>query len=425
MLGGFGGPHMHARCLYADERGSVVPVFALCIGVIFAAVGAAVDYSRAAAVRSQMQAAIDAAAIMLAKEAAGLTAAQLNDKAQIYFQANFKDPQGKTMTAVTSYSNEAGGTNKIKLVATGAIDTTIFRIFGTTQMALRTSTEVVWGMRRLELALALDNTGSMLQSGKLAALQSAAHNLIDTLKNTSKKKDDIRVAIVPFTTFVNVDPKKNKKAPWIDFSGWSEFESIGTEGGLSTDWVNAKTGKKWTGCVTDRNQPYDTQDTAPVGLDTLFPAVECVNPVPLQPLTSDWKRLHGKIDEMRGDGTTNVSIGVAWAWHALSTGEPLKEGSAVAKDLDKVIILLTDGDNTENRWGASTPAIDRRTEAACANVKKDGIKLYTVRVIAGNQSLLRNCASAPNMYFEVSQASQLNAVFKSISDSLATLHISK
>jgi hypothetical protein len=90
-----------------------------------------------------------------------------------------------------------------------------------------------------------------------------------------------------------------------------------------------------------------------------------------------------------------------------------------------IVILLTDGENTENRWGTSTSAIDKRSEAVCANMKKDGIKLYTVRVIEGNQTLLRNCASAPNMYFEVSQASQLNAVFKSIADSLATLHIAK
>lgn len=415
---------MILRSFSRDERGSVVPIFALCIGAVFAAVGAAVDYSRAASVRTQMQAAVDAAAIMLAKEAANLTPAQLNEKAQAYFQTNFKDPQGKKMVATPTFTNE-GGTNKIKLAAKGSIDTAVFRIFGVTQMDLRTDTEVVWGMRRLELALALDNTGSMLQSGKLAALQTATHNLIDTLQKASKKKDDIRVAIVPFTTFVNVDPKKNKKATWIDFSDWSSFTSVGLETGLSTDWVNKKTGKKWTGCVTDRQQPYDVQDTAPTGVDTEFFAVECVNPVPLLQLTSKWKDLHDKVDEMKADGTTNVTIGLAWAWHALSTGQPLKGGAAPAKDLDKVVILLTDGENTENRWGANTSAIDKRTEAVCTNIKKDGIKVYTVRVIEGNQTLLRNCASASNMYFEVSQASQLNAVFRSIADSLATLHISK
>ena len=51
-----------------DERGSVLPIFAICALVIFGAVGVAIDYSRAASSRSEMQAALDAASIMLAKE---------------------------------------------------------------------------------------------------------------------------------------------------------------------------------------------------------------------------------------------------------------------------------------------------------------------------------------------------------------------
>jgi Flp pilus assembly protein TadG len=414
---------MVARNIITDERGSVLPIFAICALVIFGAVGVAVDYSRAASSRSEMQAALDAASIMLAKEAANLTEAQLNDKAQAYFLASFKSPAAKNITVKPKFTNVAG-VNKISLEGTGSLDTTVFNLFGRSAVDIGAKSEVTWGMRRLELALALDNTGSMLDSGKLDALKVATHNLIDTLQKASKKKDDIRVAIVPFTTFVNVDPK-NKDAKWIDFAGWSELTSVGVETGLSNDWVHKKSGKKWTGCVTDRNQPYDTQDTAPNAMDTLFPAAECVNPVPMMTLSSNWKKLNEKIDEMKGDGTTNVTIGLVWAWHALTSGAPLTQGKAPASDLDKVIILLTDGDNTENRWGASSPAIDKRTEGACTNIKNDGIKLYTVRVIAGNATLLRNCATSSGMYYEVQQASQLNAVFKTIADNLATLRLSK
>ena len=66
-------------------------------------------------------------------------------------------------------------------------------------------------MRRLELALALDNTGSMLDSGKLDALKTATNSLLDTLEKASKKKDDIKVSIIPFTTFVNVDPEEQER----------------------------------------------------------------------------------------------------------------------------------------------------------------------------------------------------------------------
>jgi Flp pilus assembly protein TadG len=417
---------MVIKRLARDDGGSVIPMFAICLAAVFAAVGAAVDYSRANASRTAMQAALDAASIMLAKEAAaGLTQAELTKKAQTYFALNFNNTEAKNITVIPTFSN-AGGVNKISLSSTGSVDTTLFRVFGHMDMSIGANTEVQWGTRRLEMALALDNTGSMLASGKMAALQAATHTLIDTLKAASKKKDDIRVAIVPFTTFVNVDPKKNKDAKWIDFSGWDESISVGLEAGLSTDWVSKKSGKKWSGCVADRNQPYDVQDTEPNGAaDMLYPAVECVNPAPLQGLTSNWSRLHKEVDEMKADGTTNVTIGLAWGWHALTSGKPLTDAAAPDKDLDKVLILLTDGENTENRWTRNTSDINKRTQAACDNIKKEGIKLYTVRVIDGSASLLRGCATSPSMYFEVQQASQLNAVFKSIADSLATLRIAK
>jgi hypothetical protein len=70
--------------------------------------------------------------------------------------------------------------------------------------------------------------------------------------------------------------------------------------------------------------------------------------------------------------------------------------------------------------------MDERTRKACENVKAANIQLYTVRVIDGNASLLRNCATNPStMYFDVQQASQLNAVFQKIAENLASLRISK
>jgi hypothetical protein len=98
---------------------------------------------------------------------------------------------------------------------------------------------------------------------------------------------------------------------------------------------------------------------------------------------------------------------------------------APAPDLEKVIILMTDGDNTQNRWTTSQSSIDARTAKACDNVKAAGIKLYTVRVIAGNASLLQACATKPDMYFNVQEAGQLNSVFGSIAQKLANLRISK
>ena len=104
---------------------------------------------------------------------------------------------------------------------------------------------------------------------------------------------------------------------------------------------------------------------------------------------------------------------------------PLPEAAAPASEIDKVIILLTDGDNTENRWSSSRAQIDARTKKVCDNVKAANIKLYTVRVIQGNASLLQACASKSDMYFNVQNATQLDGVFSAISKNLANLRISK
>ena len=128
---------------------------------------------------------------------------------------------------------------------------------------------------------------------------------------------------------------------------------------------------------------------------------------------------------MKASGNTNVTIGLEWAWHSLTSNLPLPEGSDPAPDKDKVIVLLTDGTNTQNRWTSSESSIDARTSAACTNVKAANIKVYTVRVIDGNASLLKGCATNPNMYYEVQQASQLNNVFSSIAQNLANLRIAR
>jgi hypothetical protein len=174
-------------------------------------------------------------------------------------------------------------------------------------------------------------------------------------------------------------------------------------------------------------------DTAPAksNTKTLYPVYDCGDIAKAMPLSSNWNKLNDKIDEMNPNGMTNVTIGLVWAWHALTPNEPYTKAADPAPDLDKVIIILTDGDNTEawdnlnNKKITTASAIDARTAAVCANIKAANIKIYAVRVIDGNVELLRNCATSPNMYFDVQQANQLNDVFTAIAQNLANLRIAK
>jgi hypothetical protein len=120
-----------------------------------------------------------------------------------------------------------------------------------------------------------------------------------------------------------------------------------------------------------------------------------------------------------------------WGLHSLTANQPLAETNTAEQQLTKAIILMTDGDNTLSRWAGngSDPTqctdCDARTTMACNAVKSANIRLYTVRMIDGNATLLRNCATNSTMYFDVQNASQLNAVFNAIGGELASLHLSQ
>ena len=414
-----------------DSKGSVLPIFALSIIPLFGFMGAAIDYSRASASRTAMQSAVDSVAIMLAKEANGLSAEEITTRANAYFKALFDRPEAKGVT-ITPVFSMANGSYSMKISGSGAVPTQFMGIMGFNQMDIATSTEVVWGQRKLELALALDNTGSMSSNNKMTELKKAAKDLLVTLKKSALTPDTVKVSVVPFATDVNVGTG-NVNATWLDWSHWNSVNGgCFKNNGQATEcdqpnatWV-ANNHSTWNGCVWDREKPNDINDVPPTSNQTKFQPHQAANcPVALLPLTNDWNALNTKIDAMVPTGNTNVTIGLEWGWHTLTTGEPMTQASAPKKDLDKVIILLTDGDNTQNRWDRNAASIDARTKLACDNVKAAGIKLYTVRVIDGNAAMLQACASDPSMYYDVQNSSQLISVFDKIAENLASLRIAK
>jgi Flp pilus assembly protein TadG len=423
------------RAFRRNRRGNVTMTFALATIPMIAAIGSAVDYSRANSARTAMQAALDSTALLLSKDAQTLTTAQLNDKALAIFLANFHRPEAQNVVVTPTFSNPTPGSYVLQVTATAAVPTTFTGIWQPT-MDIGSNAQVVWGMKRLELALALDNTGSMASSQKMTQLKLAAKDLLKTLQNAAKKPDDVKVSIVPFSTDVNVGTGY-VNATWIR---WDEWEADNANQVCSKTQYNSKNScqnnggtwgpkphSSWNGCVWDRDQDYDVNNAAPTTSikATLYSAHQESNcPVPMMTLSNDWTGLNAKIDAMQPVGNTNVTIGLQMAFQTLSPVVPFN-AAAPTTDLDKVIILLTDGDNTENRWSSNQNTINARTTLACNNVKAANIKLYTIRVINGNANLLKQCATKADMYYDVQNASQLSAVFSTIAQNLANLRLAK
>ena len=116
----------------------------------------------------------------------------------------------------------------------------------------------------------------------------------------------------------------------------------------------------WNGCVTDRgtttapSQDYDRLVTPPTTSikATLFPAEQNFYCSPtVKGLNNDWATMKSLVDGLYPLGATNQPIGLVWGWQSLVGGGPL---TAPAKNssytYNDVIILLTDGLNTLNRW---------------------------------------------------------------------------
>jgi Flp pilus assembly protein TadG len=194
----------------------------------------------------------------------------------------------------------------------------------------------------------------------------------------------------------------------------------------------------WSGCVMDRDQDNDTLNTVPTGSSEpakQFPAENNLSCVPSEmygSMSYDWSALNAAVDAMDAGGATNQTIGLVWGWQAFAQGPPL-QAPALPQDTTQVIILLSDGLNTQNRWSGSgssqSSAVDNRMALACQNAKTDGgVVIYTVYVDLNNgpdSQVLQNCATDLNHYFHLNSSGAIVTTFNQIGQTLANLHVAQ
>jgi Flp pilus assembly protein TadG len=199
-------------------------------------------------------------------------------------------------------------------------------------------------------------------------------------------------------------------------------------------WIaNAKS--TWTGCVTDRAQDYDTNNTASStgNASTLMVAENSPSCVvqTLMPLNYNWTNLGTEVDGMTAGGSTNQTIGLVWGWQAQTQNAPLS-APALPANTQQVMILLSDGLNTQDRWygdgSNQATQVDDRMSAACANLKAAGVTVYAVFVdlngTQGNSTVLQHCASDSSKYFDLTNSNQIIATFQAIGEGITNLRIS-
>jgi Flp pilus assembly protein TadG len=435
--------------------GNVVMTFALATVPMIGFVGSAIDYSRGNSAKAAMQGAIDATGLILSKNTSTITKQRATD----IFNAQFHRTDVTNIDVNPVYSNTNG--SQVVVTATAIVPTTFMKVMGFSELPITATTTIKWGNTRLRVALVLDNTGSMGQDGKLAALKTATNNLLTQLQNAATTPADVYVSIIPFSKDVNVD-SVNYSQNWVDWTDWDGLNGHCNNNNYSTyntcsvthnhTWTpdNHNT---WNGCITDRGTPgnppgttgapspqnTDTNVVAPVvgNKDTLFPAEQfsgCTQRV--MALNYNWSSMTTLVNNMVANGNTNQGIGLDLGWFSLVGGGPFPTPPVIDGNYQysKVIILLTDGLNTQNRWYNQQSQIDTRQQMTCNNINAAGITLYTVQVNTRGDptsQLLRNCAGSPGRYpdadkfFLLTSSNAIITTFQQIGTSLSNLRVAQ
>lgn len=414
-------------------RGGVAPMLALTAIPLMGSVGVAVDYSRASAARTAFQAALDSTSLMLAKTAATQSSADLQTTATNYFNALFTRSDVSNVKVAANYSSTAG--SKVTLTGSATVNTNFLSVLGYSKIDITASTTSTWGNTRLRVALVLDNTGSMASSNKMTALKTASENLLSQLKSAAVNQGDVYVSIVPFNKNVNLGAG-NYAASWLRWDLWDAENGSCSNTTYRTQSSCVSHGKIWTpathstwnGCVTDRDQNFDTTNDAPVAGANLYPTEQYSScPTQMMPLSYDWTALNAKINAMQPAGNTNQAIGLQMGWQSLTASPFTIPATDPNYKYQQVIILLTDGLNTQDRWYTSQTSIDTRQQKTCDNIKAAGITLYTVQVNTGSDptsTLLQNCASDPSKFFLLTSSTQIVTTFNQIGTALSSLRLS-
>lgn len=484
------------RRFSADNKGAVAIVYGPMVIVLLLAAGVAIDYSRAYLVKKEISRALDAS-ILAAGSMANADEDTMKAMAERYFDANLStetktkyDPQ-----LVFSYNS---ATAEITASSTAVMDTYLMKLAGHDTVDVAATAVAGRALYDVEVALVLDNTGSMSGS-KMSSLKEAATMLVDTLYEPNGSEDFVKFALVPFTGAVNVGTDKLGSG-WLDEAGagqaaQQDFGTSYTYWGISTyDGMTALDAldhfdADWKGCVrarvgTDTNEngdsvSLDVWDIAPDSSDanTLF-ALH-IKPVHLYtnwwggkpsdnslrnrledvddecpdaeivPLTNDQDEINNQINAMNAEGWTNIPTGLMWGWRVLSSAAPFTEGADYGEEnVRKVIVVLTDGQNNLGSYysnktqgsysaygmtaygnlGTGYPgnALEDKLEDVCANVKSKGILIYSITFqVSDNdtKTLMRNCASREDMYFNSPDGASLQDAFEEIAVGLQKLQL--
>jgi Flp pilus assembly protein TadG len=287
--------------LWRNERGNVAMMWALMGSVLVSLIGITVDFTRAQAIRTQLQNAADGAALV-AERSSNRSMDERTAAARAFFDAEMGNVDVRGLNFNVTQMEDGGH----RIDVGGYMPLSLARLIRDQDWHIDVTAEAQSeASPPIEVVLVLDNTYSMVND--IRTLRDAANDLVDSL--LALDGDSVSVGLVPFETMVNIGNQASHLA-WMDTAGEAPYHGeiledrlitrertsnrrssghcnhLDTEVGNSPyEIVWVKSGRycygynpseinyftlfdqvpnvEWDGCVEARPEPYDVTDAPP------------------------------------------------------------------------------------------------------------------------------------------------------------------
>jgi len=326
-----------------DRRGNIAMIFALALPPMILMILGGVDIARVSTVRMNVQDALDAATLAAARSQytddpnirrVGMAALQAN-------LAPYGDVSLDTTNTTFRLNTTTGAVEADAKVGVRAMVANIvlppYGQFFDDVLPANAHSEVLRSNNRIEVALVLDNTGSMA-GAKLSNTKAAAIDLINRLEaadGRSIEPDAIKISLVPFSMTVRV-AQGGTNTPPVFMSNAAAHTGGGLYNGSTNPYSVFGEGvgrftlfgamnTTWGGCVESRPQPYDIRDTAPSSGDQATMFVPYFAPdepdKAAYPNDSTWKGWQYESNDYLPDGRPTSTANPAFTTAALRNAE--------------------------------------------------------------------------------------------------------
>lgn len=262
-----------------NDEGTIVILSAFAIPVAMLAVGCAIDYSRATALRTKLQNAVDSAALIAARSAPSMTDQDLLTATTKAFKTQITDPTAKIDALVVT-----SGRRKVEITASAVLQSNFMGAVGYGTVPVGASATSLTADNYYEIALVMDNSGSMGASAggasKMQSAKDAANRLIDSMMGSTVSASRTKFSVVPFTLAVNIGSQYASES-WMDRLATASyhFQNFTVPAGYTINGHPASrfdlfpaVNTAWGGCVETRPGSWGLTDAAPSSSipDSLF-----------------------------------------------------------------------------------------------------------------------------------------------------------